>query len=281
MAELVMAAATPHNPLLWRVMRDPMPEDLREVAANFDRIRRAIRDLSVDMIVVLGTDHIRQFYSDNSPAFVLGMAETYHGTFENEVRTFGMPYREVTGHRGLAEQIAGREELAERVDFAVSHEWRLDHSFVLPLLYVTPDLDIPIVPIHINGVLPPLPRASRYVALGEHIRDSVRAWEGDARVALLTSGHMATEIGGPRQFLGGASADAEFDALAVGWMRAGDLDAAVAGCTYERVMCAGNMTYQYVNIIAALAAASGKPADLAEATTSRFAPSPFFLWTMS
>ncbi|SDU14460.1 DODA-type extradiol aromatic ring-opening family dioxygenase [Jiangella alkaliphila] len=279
MAELVLTAATPHNPLLWRVLTDPPPDDLRGVAANFARIRAALEAAAVDVIVVIGTDHIRQFYADNCPAFVIGLADGYHGTFENEVRTFGLPYREVRGHRALAEAIAGRELLTGRIDFAVSHEWRLDHSFVLPLLYLTPDFDVPVVPIHVNGVLPPLPGPERYVALGEAIRDGIARWDADARVALLTSGHMATEIGGPRQFLGGASSDPGFDAEAVGWMRDGDLAAAIAGCTYERVTCAGNMTYQYVNVVAALAAVSGRPADLAEATPSRFAPSPFFLWT--
>lgn len=65
MAELVMAAATPHNPLLWRAMREPMPDDLVAVEANFRRIREAIADAGVDTLIVLGTDHVRQFFSDN------------------------------------------------------------------------------------------------------------------------------------------------------------------------------------------------------------------------
>ncbi len=40
-------------------------------------------------------------------------------------------------------------------------------------------------------------------------------------------------------------------------MRDGDLDGAIAGCRYDRIMAAGNVTYQYVNIVAALAAMRG------------------------
>jgi len=275
-AELVLAAATPHNPLLWRAMREPYPDDLGVVAANFGRTREAIAEAEVDALIVLGTDHVRQFFADNSPAFIVGKAASYHGTYENEVRTFGMEYAEITGHPGLAAQIAGREVLPEAIDFSVSHEWRLDHSFVLPLQYVRPELDLPIVPIHANAILPPLPSAARFAALGHHLRSAVEAWEGGRRVALLTSGHMATDVGGPRTFNG--SPDPAFDAEAVGWMRDGDLDAAIAGCRFDRIMAAGNVTYQYVNIVAALAAMQGRPAELAEATTSRFASSPFFLW---
>ncbi|MCT1477876.1 hypothetical protein [Microbacterium sp. p3-SID336] len=276
MAELVLAAATPHNPLLWRAMREPYPDDLVAVAANFRRIREAIAEAEVDALIVLGTDHVRQFFADNSPAFIVGKAASYHGTYENEVRTFGMEYAEVTGHPELAAQIAGREVLPEAIDFSVSHEWRLDHSFVLPLQYVRPELDLPIVPIHANAILPPLPSAARFAALGHHLRAAVESWEGGRRVALLTSGHMATDVGGPRTFNG--SPDPAFDAEAVGWMRDGDLDAAIDGCRFDRIMAAGNVTYQYVNIVAALAAMQGRPAELAEATTSRFASSPFFLW---
>ncbi|MER3389168.1 MAG: hypothetical protein RJQ01_03970 [Microcella sp.] len=278
MAHLVMAAATPHNPLLWRTMRDPVPDDLRGVADKFSLIGATMRELGVDVIVEVGTDHVRQFFSDNCPAFIIGKADSYHGTFENEVRTFGMEYCEVRGHRELADHIAGRTVLTDTIDFAVSHEWRLDHGFIIPLAYTTPAFDIPVVPIHVNATLPPLPRPERYAVLGRHIAESVRSWESDARVALLTSGHMATEIGGPRQFLGAGSPDPEFDREAVSWFRDGDLEAAIAGCTFERVMAAGNVTYQHVNIISALAAMDGRPADLAEATESRYASSPFFLW---
>jgi protocatechuate 4,5-dioxygenase beta chain len=278
-----MAAATPHNPLLWRSMPrsdadGPMPDDLERVSANFAMIRETIAELDVDAVVLIGTDHIRQFFGDNSPAFIIGKAESYPLTWENEVRTFGMPYAEVRGHRELADVIGGRDVLPESIDFATSRDWRLDHGFGIPLMYLTPDLDIPIVPININGTLPPLPAASRFVALGEHIRDSVRAWDSPSRVALLTSGHMSTDIGGPRQFLGGDAVDPQFDRDAAQWMLDGDLAAAVEGSSYERVMAAGNMTYQYINVVTALAAMDGKPADFGEATASRFAASPFFLW---
>ena len=114
MAKLVMAAATPHNPLLWRAMVEPIPDDLVGVAANFARIRDTITELGVDVAIVIGTDHIRQFFFDNSPAFIIGQAERYHGTYENEVRTFGMEYVELTGHRELADPLGRSRDPAVR-----------------------------------------------------------------------------------------------------------------------------------------------------------------------
>lgn len=281
MARLVAAAAVPHNPLLWQTMVDPVPSDLAAVAGNFTRFASALVDLQVDSLVVVGSDHLRQFFADNSPAFVVGKADHYPAVFENEIRTFGMRPCEVPGHRSLADQIAGREVLPDGIDFAFSNEWLLDHGFIIPLLYLTPTLTIPVVPVHTNTGLPPLPRPERFVALGHHIRQAVAEAPFDARVGLITSGHLATDIGGPQQFLGGESPDPEFDKEAVRWMAEGDLEAAVAGCAYERVMAAGNVTYQFLNVLTALAAMGGRPAEFAEATPSRYASSPFFLWTAS
>ncbi|MCD5345701.1 hypothetical protein PX701_00410 [Agromyces sp. H3Y2-19a] len=276
MAELVLAAATPHNPLLWRAMRDPMPDDLAGVAANFARFRRAFAEHDVDVVVVIGTDHLRQFFYDTSPAFVVGKADSYHGTWENEVRTFGMDAVEVSGHRELADEISGRTVLPEAIDFAVSLEWRLDHSFVIPLQYVRPELDLPVVPIHTNASMPPVPSVRRFIALGEHLSRAISSWESDARVAILTSGHMANDVGGPRTFAG--SPDPAFDEAAAAWMRDGDLDGAIRVCSdFERITEAGCMTYQYLNAITALAA-MGRPADFVDVAESRFASSPFFLW---
>lgn len=277
MAELVLAAATPHNPLLWRAMNDPVPDDLQPIAANFARIREAVAAHDVDVLVVIGTDHVRQFFYDNSPAFVVGKAESYHGTWENEVRTFGMEYVELAGHRELADEITGRTVLPETIDLAVSLEWRLDHSYVIPLQYVRPELDLPVVPIHTNASMPPVPSVRRFVALGEHLRDAIERWDSDARVAILTSGHMANDVGGPRTFAG--SPDPDFDEAAASWMRDGDLEGAIRVCSdFQRLLEAGCMTYQYLNAVAALAAMGGRPADFVEVTPSRFASSPFFLW---
>ncbi|MDH3248133.1 MAG: extradiol ring-cleavage dioxygenase [Acidimicrobiia bacterium] len=280
MAELAAILGVPHNPLLWRTMRsDPVPEDLVQTRANFTRFADAIDAADVDVLVVVGSDHLRQFQWGNSPAFCIGKTERFACTFENEIRTFGLEPWEMIGDPELASWLLGDAELQPEIDFAMSNEWVLDHSFTLPAKFLTPDLDIPIVPIHTNANIPPIPRAERYAALGRYLRSRIEAAPFDRKVALIASGHLATEIGGPRQFLGGGSPDPEFDDLATEWMRTGDLDGAIAGCTFERLATAGNVTGQFLNFITALAAARG-PASFAEGTPSRFANGPFFLWDL-
>jgi aromatic ring-opening dioxygenase catalytic subunit (LigB family) len=278
LAELAAILGVPHNPLLWRTMNtDPVPDDLARTRANFDRFAVEIAAAGVDALVVVGSDHLRQFGWANSPPFCIGKAERFACTFENEIRTFGLEPWEMRGDPELAGWLLGDAELQPDIDFAMSNEWVLDHSFTLPAKFLTPDLDVPIVPIHTNANIPPIPRAERYAVLGRYLRSRIDAAPFDRRVALIASGHLATEIGGPRQFLGGGSPDQSFDDEAVRWMEHGDLEAAIAGCTFERLAAAGNVTGQFLNFITALAAAD-RPASFAEGTPSRFANGPFFRW---
>jgi aromatic ring-opening dioxygenase catalytic subunit (LigB family) len=256
---------------------DPIPEDLVRTRENFDRFGQGMAEAGVDVLVVLGSDHLRQFGWANSPAFCIGKAEHFDCTFENEIRTFGLEPWEMAGDPELAGWLLGDAQLEGGFDFAMSNEWVLDHSFTIPAAFMTPGFGVPIVPIHTNANIPPIPMARRYAQLGTYLRERIEAAPFDRRVAIIGSGHLATEIGGPKQFLGGGSPDQEFDDEAVSWMVNGDLEGAVAGCSFERLAGAGNVTGQFLNFVAALAAAGG-PASFAEATPSRFANGPFFWW---
>jgi aromatic ring-opening dioxygenase catalytic subunit (LigB family) len=258
-------------------MVDPVPGDLAEVAAAFDRSRRRLAAAEPDAIVFVASDHFRQLVTSNMPAFMVGKAPSMRGTHPNEVREFGLPVREVPGDPDLARDLLGRHQLPDGFDFAFSDEPWLDHAFMVPLLYLRPQLDVPLVPIFTNCNAPPLPGAARFAALGEHIRTTIQRSSLERRVAVLATGHLAFELGGPRQLSGG-SPGPDFDEEALGWIRAGDVAGAVAGCTYERLLDAGNLTFQFLNFIALMAAAGAGPPELAEAVHCRFGPEPFMTW---
>ena len=278
MAELVAALGTPHNPLLYRVTRGDIADDLQPTVDMFADFSARLRALGVDSLVMVATDHFRRFQHDHSPAFAIGSSAHYEATHESEVRHFGFVPWSMPGDAELARHITGELELPDAIDFARTNEWLLDHAYSMPALFLRPEFDLPIVPIHTNTTMPPLPSARRYAALGRYLREAIDTAPVQRRVAIVASGHLATDIGGPKSFLGGPSPDAEFDAMAVGWMADGDLEGAVAGCTVSRLVEAGNVTPQFLNFISALAAVDGQAADVAAAVPSRFAPAPFFFW---
>lgn len=279
MAELVAVLGVPHNPLLKRAMAAGITEDLRGVHENFADFRGRLSDARPDVLIMVGSDHFRKFFFDNSPAFVVGKAHRFQGTHPNEIRTFGLDPMEVPGDAEMAASVIGTTYLPEQVDFGFSNEWLLDHGWTVPLEFLTPDYDIPIVPIHTNTNMPPLPGPRRFAALGTYLQSAIATDGSNKRVAIIATGHLATDIGGPRQFLGGDSPDPEFDVDAVNWMASGDIEVAVAGCQFERLAGAGNVTLQFLNLLTGLAAAERAP-DFAEGTASRFAAAPFFYWDL-
>lgn len=277
MAEVVAVLGVPHTPLLWRTITAPLPQGLQQTAANFARCRSVLAAAQPDAVVLVASDHFGQLFTHNMPALMVGKAPVMRGTLPHEERSFGLPRSRVPGHPELARRIVGRHELPPGFDFAYSDEPWLDHGSMVPLLYLTPELDVPVVPILTNTIAPPIPRAGRFAALGGYLRETIAGWDGADRVAVIGSGHMAQDIGGPRHFLTD-SIDPEFDAEAVAWMSAGDLDAAVAGCTFDRLLAAGNTTHQFLNLVTCLAAADSAPPVVAEATPSPFGMLPFFAW---
>jgi protocatechuate 4,5-dioxygenase beta chain len=108
-------------------------------------------------------------------------------------------------------------------DLAFSNELRIDHSITCPITTLRPQADLPIVPIYTNIFAPPLPQPKRFVAVGRTIRELVESMPGDQRVAVIGTGHLSLELGGPRQF-GPHGPDPEFDRKAVEWIATGDLE---------------------------------------------------------
>lgn len=277
MAELVGVLGVTHNPLMWGILRESVPDDMTGVAANFDRFRSLVSDLTPDVIVLVASDHFHMLMMANMPAFMIGKAPEMRAAHPNEVRQFGLTPSRVSGDPELAAHMLGGRHLARGLDFAFSDEPWLDHSFLIPLLFLTPELEIPVVPVFTNCNAPPLPTSTRFAELGTYLGEAIRSYPGERRVLVVGSGHLAHELGGPRQFLG-TSPDPDFDRMAVSWMAAGDLDAALAVTSFDRLAEAGNESYQFLNFITCMAVAEGRPAVFAEGTPTRFGNLPFFAW---
>jgi aromatic ring-opening dioxygenase catalytic subunit (LigB family) len=77
----------------------------------------------------------------------------------------------------------------QTVDVAYAEEWKFDHGIMVPLNFLTPAYDLPVIPININCQGPPLTPLHRTWALGEALRracDSV-----PERIALVGTGGIS------------------------------------------------------------------------------------------
>jgi len=107
-----------------------------------------------------------------------------------------MPHYEVPVHDRLAAHLRhGGVEAG--FDLAMAQDFTVDHSIMVPLHFLTPQMQTPVVPMFINGLVPPLPAAKRCFALGEAVRKAIHRWPQGLRVAVLASGSFSLEVRRP------------------------------------------------------------------------------------
>jgi protocatechuate 4,5-dioxygenase beta chain len=239
-------------------------------------MRQKLAEAQPDVLVCIGNDHLHQFFMDNMPAFMIGKMTEYDGTFYDEEREFGLPKCKLPGDVDVADAIM--EGAFDRgVDFAYSNELTIDHSIIVPMLFVRPEMDIPVVPILTNCIAPPMPRPRRYFEVGKAIRAAIDSLPTRKRIGVLVSGHLSLEVGGPKQFERRLT-DPNFDAAAVGWIVNGDIDGAAGGCTPEKMIASGNMTSGYLNFLMMMGVANATKPSYAEGLDAGFPAIPFFSW---
>jgi len=265
-----------HNPMTPRLLADADNQSPHALAvrAGFDLTRKRLQAVRPDVILAVGGDHLNQWSTDNMPAFLVGKAPVAEGPFVWE-REVGVPEFRATVAQDVAlDLIRGGYDLG--VDFAYSDEFRLDHSFVVPLGSLMPERPLPIVPLFCNAMIPPLPTARRYHQVGQAIRTVVAGMQRDLRVAVVCTGHLSLEIGGPR---GQQWHSPAFDERCVDLIARGDVETLVTEMTESHMYDNGNATWGFLNYVLAKGLAGDRPADYAVQVPARhMEATPFFIW---
>ncbi len=77
---------------------------------------------------------------------------------------------------------------------------QVDHACTLPLKLFWPEGECPVtvVPICINTVQFPLPKAGRVYALGRAVGEAIRSWDSEKKVAVIASGGLSHQLDGER-----------------------------------------------------------------------------------
>lgn len=191
MAKIVAAYAVPHTPSF--VADVAQTGASHEAARFFASVKSHLDQVDAEILVLIQNDHFNTFFFNNWPTFAIGVAECAEGPSD---QTPGMPQYHVS-----IEQTAASFLLEHLVtagfDFSASHELSLDHAVLVPLHFLTPEMTRPIVPVFINCLVPPLPTARRCYALGQALKKAIESWPGDSRIAVIASGSLSLEVGGP------------------------------------------------------------------------------------
>jgi protocatechuate 4,5-dioxygenase beta chain len=280
MATVAAVIASTHHPFYYRASTSTgadRPPFADEWVAKIEAFRETLTRARPDVLVMVGSDHFHQIWLDNMPQFLIGKAPAYDGNFYNEEREFGLPRMLVQGHEELSAYLL-RQGLDSGFDLAFSNELRIDHSITCPLITLRPETDLPIVPIYTNIFAPPMPQPKRFVELGRTIRELVESWPSEQRVAIIGTGHLSLELGGPRQF-GPHGPDPEFDRKAVEWIASGDLDAALAEVSLDSLWEPGNATHGFMDFMLMMGAAGRNvKADYADSLDLFHTMEAYFTW---
>lgn len=79
-----------------------------------------------------------------------------------------------------------------------TYDLLLDHGTTVPLHFLTPHLDLPIVHVHQLTSRGPQPRLRRCYALGQVLRQFIEARPASERVAVIGTGGLSHWVGTPK-----------------------------------------------------------------------------------
>lgn len=259
---LVYCGACSHAPGITARAERADPARRAALEAAFHRMGEEIRATRPDALVVIAAEHFANFFMNNMPAFAIGMADSYEGPIEDEA-FLKIKRTTVPGNKALSRKLI--ERVMQTVDVAYAEEWKFDHGISVPLHFLTPNYDLPIIPANINCQGPPLAPLARAWAFGEALRaaaDSV-----PERIALIGTGGISHWPATPDSGKINAAWDQEF----LRRWAANDRAALLSYSDAEIYRDGGQGGFEIRTFIAAAAAAKG-----AKGTVQFCEPLPIF-----
>ena len=236
MATIVAAMAMTHSPGLtgW-FDRAPMSQQLLAKKA-LEEMRWRLEAAKPDVILAFSNDHLLNWPINNIPELTVGIGEEHVGPADWYDEWLGMTdkYR-IPGNAKLARYIVN-EGARRRIAFSYLRDMQFDDGFSVPMHYLNPYSAIPLVPISLNCTVPPIPLPERAYQVGTALCEMVKAYPGAERVAVLGTGGLSHEPGGPRYFW----VDEEFDLWFLELLKRGDHTALLRECTLEKMEAAGS-----------------------------------------
>jgi hypothetical protein len=147
MAEIVAGFGVPHTPMFPALVAREGPDS--ETAQLYRSVADHLRAVAPEVLAIFDSDHLNTFFLDNFPTLSVGLSDHTSGPNDG---TPGLPRYSVP----VSESLAGHlftSGMERGFDLARTQEFEVDHSILVPLHFLTPDMRIPIVPIFINGIV--------------------------------------------------------------------------------------------------------------------------------
>jgi protocatechuate 4,5-dioxygenase beta chain len=256
-AEIVAAMAMTHSPGLTGWFDRASVEYQQLALAATAEMRRRLEDARPDTLVMFSNDHLLNWPINNIPEYTVGIGDEHVGPADWFDEWLGMEKYRVPGDPGLARFLVN--DAARRgLSLAYLREMQFDDGISVPTHYLNPDARFRLVPVTMNCNVPPIPTPARAYEVGRLLGETMRAYPASTRIAVIATGGLSHEPGGPRYFW----VDEEFDRWFLALLKDGDHERLLRECTLERMEAAGSGgTAELLAWIAVLAMTRG-PADV-------------------
>ncbi|HWP25318.1 MAG TPA: extradiol ring-cleavage dioxygenase [Xanthobacteraceae bacterium] len=250
MAQIVAGFGVPHTPIFPHLAKRDGPDC--EIARLFRAQKEELAAARPDLIVMFDTDHLNTFFLDSLPIFAVGIDRSFKAPNDEprDVPDYVVPSKaELAAHIRAAAMASG-------FDVGMTQNYSVDHSVIVPLHFLTPEMHVPVIPFFISGHVPPLPKAERCYALGQTVARAIEAWPEPLRVVIMGSGSFSLEVGGPRMAPGRSDGvpDPDWAIRVIKYLEQQQIDRLIAEATEHQMLKAGNVGGELLNWIAMLGA---------------------------
>ncbi len=247
---LVYAGVLSHAPgITGRAHLVKNTETRDEFYAKLDQQRQEIEASGAEALIVMAAEHFANFFMNNMPAFCIGIGENYRGPIEDP-EWLKIERATVPGAPDLGRRIVA--EVMQTVDTAYAEEWKFDHGIMVPLHFLTPDYDLPVIPVNINCQGPPLTPLHRAWTFGEAIRRA--ADKVPEKIAVVGTGGISHWPATPDS----GKINEEWDREFLDRLMRRDREALLSYTDEETYRDAGQGGFEIRTYIAAAAAAGGE-----------------------
>lgn len=199
-------------------------ERYKKIRHAHEEIRRRLKGLEADAVLLIGDDQTENFGTENIPQFLIYTGGDYLA--DDWDRKHSATIRNNANiARTLVEGV-----MEEGFDVSWATQWKdgklLSHAHTEPILYLVRDV-APVIPVFVNAVHPPAPSPARCYAFGQALGRVLDRQLKDQRIVLCASGGLshfspshpwAHHVG--NRYVGDISV--EFDRQIVAWMQAGE-----------------------------------------------------------
>lgn len=260
MARVVLGLAATHAPGITARAEEEPPEKRARVYSNYEKLRGVLEETKPDVIVTVANDHVTYMF-EIIPQFLIVVADEYEGPPDYE--WLRIPKYKVRIHKRLAEHLL-KSLVDKGFDVAFSSNPLLDHATMNPLHFLAGDkergvIKYPVVPVLTNAFVKPVPSLARGYQLGLAMREALESYPEQLRVAVLATGGLSHDPGGPRW----GYVDEEFDKRFLSYLASGDVKSALA-LTPDEVFATGGGSYEILNWVVVWGVMRGKPAEVVD-----------------